>query len=65
VTVRANTAEVVAAVKRVALVAERNTSLRMMINDDHITSRPPPATRPRPSRPSRRASSTRPETASP
>lgn len=36
-TVRANTAEVVAAVKRVALVAERNTSLRMMIADDHVT----------------------------
>ena len=36
-TVRANTAEVVAAVKRVALVAERNTSLRMMIAEDHIT----------------------------
>lgn len=37
VTVRANTSEVVAAVKRVALVAERNTSLRMMIAEDHIT----------------------------
>lgn len=37
VTVKANTSEVIAAVKRVALVAERNTSLRMMINDDHIT----------------------------
>lgn len=37
VTVRANTAEVVAAVKRVALVAERNTSLRMIIGEDHIT----------------------------
>ncbi|MDN5570108.1 MAG: DNA polymerase III subunit beta [Propionibacteriaceae bacterium] len=37
VTVRANTAEVVAAVRRVALVAERNTSLRMMIAEDHIT----------------------------
>lgn len=36
-TVRANTQEVMAAVKRVALVAERNTSLRMMIADDHIT----------------------------
>ena len=36
-TVRANTSEVVAAVKRVALVAERNTSLRMMIAEDHIT----------------------------
>ncbi len=37
VTVRANTAEVISAVKRVALVAERNTSLRMIIADDHIT----------------------------
>ena len=37
VTVRANTAEIIAAVKRVALVAERNTSLRMMIAEDHIT----------------------------
>ncbi|MFV0452678.1 MAG: DNA polymerase III subunit beta [Propioniciclava sp.] len=37
VTVRANTAEVVDAVKRVALVAERNTSLRMMIAEDQIT----------------------------
>ena len=37
VTVRANTAEVVAAVKRVALVAERNTSLRMLIGDQTIT----------------------------
>ena len=36
-TVRANTSEVIAAVKRVALVAERNTSLRMMIAEDHIT----------------------------
>ena len=36
-TVRANTAEVISAVKRVALVAERNTSLRMIIADDHIT----------------------------
>lgn len=36
-TVRANTAEVIAAVRRVALVAERNTSLKMMIDDDHIT----------------------------
>ena len=36
-TVRANTSEVVAAVKRVALVAERNTSLRMMIEADHLT----------------------------
>ncbi|MFT3971393.1 MAG: DNA polymerase III subunit beta [Micropruina sp.] len=37
VTVRANTAEVVAAVKRVALVAERNTSLRMLIGEQAIT----------------------------
>ena len=37
VTVRANTSEIVAAVKRVALVAERNTSLRMVIAEDHIT----------------------------
>jgi DNA polymerase-3 subunit beta len=37
VTVRANTAEVIAAVKRVGLVAERNTSLRMLIADGSIT----------------------------
>ncbi|MGC3955174.1 MAG: DNA polymerase III subunit beta [Propionicimonas sp.] len=37
VTVRANTAEVEAAVKRVGLVAERNTSLRMLIGDGAIT----------------------------
>lgn len=37
VVVRANTAEVVAAVKRVGLVAERNTSLRMIIGDGSIT----------------------------
>lgn len=37
VTVRANTAEVEAAVKRVGLVAERNTSLRMLIGDGSIT----------------------------
>lgn len=37
VTVRANTAEVIAAVKRVGLVAERNTSLRMLIGDQAIT----------------------------
>jgi DNA polymerase III subunit beta len=37
VTVRANTADVIAAVKRVALVAERNTSLRMLIADGSIT----------------------------
>ena len=36
-TVRANTAEVIAAVKRVGLVAERNTSLRMLIGDGSIT----------------------------
>jgi len=36
-TVRANTSEIVAAVKRVALVAERNTSLRMVIGEDHLT----------------------------
>ena len=35
--VRANTAEVIAAVKRVGLVAERNTSLRMLIADGSIT----------------------------
>ncbi|QLQ14432.1 MAG: DNA polymerase III subunit beta [Micropruina sp.] len=37
VSVRANTAEVIAAVRRVALVAERNTSLRMLIGDQSIT----------------------------
>ncbi|MDQ7992704.1 MAG: DNA polymerase III subunit beta [Propionicimonas sp.] len=37
VSVRANTAEVEAAVKRVGLVAERNTSLRMLIGDGSIT----------------------------
>ncbi|MCA0308266.1 MAG: DNA polymerase III subunit beta [Actinobacteria bacterium] len=37
VSVRANTAEVIAAVKRVGLVAERNTSLRMLIGDGSIT----------------------------
>jgi len=37
VNVRANTAEVIAAVKRVGLVAERNTSLRMLIGDGAIT----------------------------
>ena len=37
VVVRANTSEVVAAVKRVGLVAERNTSLRMIIGDGSIT----------------------------
>jgi DNA polymerase III subunit beta len=35
--VRINTAEVIAAAKRVALVAERNTSLRMLIGDGMIT----------------------------
>lgn len=35
-TVRAETAELIAAAKRVALVAERNTSLRMMIGDDSV-----------------------------
>ena len=37
VSVRANTAEVIAAVKRVGLVAERNTSLRMLIAEGTIT----------------------------
>ncbi|GAA4907917.1 DNA polymerase III subunit beta [Tessaracoccus lubricantis] len=37
VSVRVDTADLLAAVKRVALVAERNTPLRMRINDDHIT----------------------------
>lgn len=37
VSVRANAADVIAAVKRVALVAERNTSLRMLIGDGSIT----------------------------
>ncbi|HBX81184.1 MAG: DNA polymerase III subunit beta [Propionibacteriaceae bacterium] len=36
-TVRASTNDVIAAVKRVALVAERNTSLRMLIEDGSIT----------------------------
>ena len=36
VTVRVPTADLLAAVKRVSLVAERNTPLRMIINDDHI-----------------------------
>lgn len=35
-TVRADTAELIAAAKRVALVAERNTSLRMMIAEDSV-----------------------------
>jgi len=35
--VRVNTAEAVAAAKRVALVAERNTSLRMLIGDGVVT----------------------------
>jgi DNA polymerase-3 subunit beta len=37
VAVRANTADVIAAVKRVALVAERNSPLRMLIGDGSIT----------------------------
>jgi DNA polymerase III subunit beta len=37
VIVRANTADVIAAVKRVALVAERNSPLRMLIADGSIT----------------------------
>ncbi|MDR1768945.1 MAG: DNA polymerase III subunit beta [Propionibacteriaceae bacterium] len=36
-TVRLATAELMAAVKRVSLVAERNTSLRMMVADEAIT----------------------------
>jgi DNA polymerase-3 subunit beta len=36
-TVRATTAELAAAAKRVALVAERNTSLRMIIGEDAVT----------------------------
>ena len=35
--VRVNTAETIAAAKRVALVAERNTSLRMLIGDSSVT----------------------------
>lgn len=35
-TVRADTAELIAATKRVALVAERNTSLRMLIDEDTV-----------------------------
>jgi DNA polymerase-3 subunit beta len=35
--VRVKTAELIAAAKRVALVAERNTSLRMMVGDGMIT----------------------------
>ncbi len=35
--VRANTADVIAAARRVALVAERNTSLRMLIEDAAVT----------------------------
>lgn len=37
VSVRVDTADLLAAVKRVALVAERNTPLRMRINEDHVT----------------------------
>ena len=36
VTVRVPTADLLAAVKRVSLVAERNTPQRMLIDDDHI-----------------------------
>ena len=36
VTVRVPTADLLAAVKRVSLVAERNTPLRMIIEDDHV-----------------------------
>lgn len=36
VSVRINTADLAAAVRRVSLVAERNTPLRMIINDDHV-----------------------------
>ncbi len=36
VSVRVSTADLLAAVKRVSLVAERNTPLRMRIEDDHI-----------------------------
>ena len=35
--VRVNTAEAIAAAKRVALVAERNTSLRMLVGDGVVT----------------------------
>ena len=37
VSVRVDTGSLLSAVKRVALVAERNTPLRMRIQDDHIT----------------------------
>ncbi|MDR0488723.1 MAG: DNA polymerase III subunit beta [Propionibacteriaceae bacterium] len=36
-TVRVNTADLISAVRRVALVAEKNTSLRMKIEDDSVT----------------------------
>ena len=36
VSVRVKTEDLVASVKRVALVAERNTPLRMLINEDNI-----------------------------
>ena len=36
-TVRANTQDLIAAVRRVALVAEKNTSLRMRIDNDSLT----------------------------
>ncbi|MFZ2625834.1 MAG: DNA polymerase III subunit beta [Propionibacterium sp.] len=35
-TVRVNTAEILDSVKRVSLVAERNTSLRMIVEDDRV-----------------------------
>lgn len=37
VSMRIDTAELLAAVKRVSLVAERNTPLRMLIGEDHIS----------------------------
>lgn len=37
VTVRVSTAEILASVKRIALVAERNTPLRLLIHEDQIT----------------------------
>jgi len=36
-TVRANTQDLMSAVRRVALVAERNTSLKMVLGDDSVT----------------------------
>ena len=35
--VRVSTADVIAAAKRVALVAERNTSLRMLVGEGFVT----------------------------